>query len=112
LKSVNSLELIETQLTDKLVSKLAKSLQVYGMGGVSERTCHGWITQAAVNVMIAPLRISIYLGKIPAKSMPPATAFPHTFWKRMANVKARDKKKTPARAADDPLPSGSFVSSR
>lgn len=35
LKSVNALELIEMQLTNKLVSKLAKSLQI--CGGKSER---------------------------------------------------------------------------
>lgn len=37
--------------------------------------------------------------------MPPATAFPQTFWKRIANVNARATKKTAARAPDDPLPS-------
>lgn len=37
--------------------------------------------------------------------MPPATAFPQTFWKIIAKVNARARKKTAARAPDDPLPS-------
>jgi len=59
--------------------------------------------------MIAPRRMSMYLGKTPAKSMPPATALPQTFWNRIANVKARARKKTPARAPDEPFPSGRLL---
>jgi hypothetical protein len=68
-------------------------------------SCQGWMIQAAVKVMIAPRRMSMYLGKMPARSIPPATALPQTFWNRIANVNASERKKTPALAADDPFPS-------
>jgi hypothetical protein len=47
----------------------------------------------------------MYRGKTPARSIPPATAFPQTFWKRIQKVNARARKKTPARDAEDPFPS-------
>jgi hypothetical protein len=56
-------------------------------------------TQAATKEMIAPLRILMYLGKRPAKSIPPATAFPQIFSNIDVKSNPRARKKTAALAS-------------
>lgn len=67
--------------------------------------CHRWMTHVEANVIMAPRRMSMYRGTTPARLMPPATALPQKFWKSTAKVKARARKKTPARAPGEALPS-------
>lgn len=67
-------------------------------------SCHGCTIQQAANVMSAPRRRLIYRGQRPARSTPPATTLPQMFWNMDARAKPRDKKNTPHRDPEDPLP--------